>query len=200
MSNENHATMETGNYEEVMLASQAALPEHIVEYIETCNGGLHPKSQLIGVLHKTQDHFGYLGPEQLDAVAQLMQIPTAKVTGVATFYHYFRLTPRGRFVIHVCLGTACYVKGAERVTDRLTEELGIQFGETTTDGLFSLEPARCLGTCAMAPVIMVDNKIHGDVTPDKIPSLLEHYTNLARKADEENGNGNGNGDPNFEAE
>jgi NADH:ubiquinone oxidoreductase subunit E len=174
----------TDNRDEVMAMSREALPAHIVAYIEECNAGPEPKSRLIGVLHKVQDHFGYLGAEQLDAVAQLMQVPAAKVTGVATFYHYFRLTPRGRFVINVCLGTACYVKGVERVTDKLKEELGIDFGETTSDGLFSLEPARCLGTCAMAPVIMVGRRIHGDMTADKVPALLEHYTKLARKEDE----------------
>lgn len=171
----------TDNRDEVMRKSREALTPEITAYIDECNAGPEPASRLIGVLHKVQNHYGYLPADKLDAVAQLMQVPAAKVTGVATFYHYFRLQPRGRFVIHVCLGTACYVKGVERVTDKLQEELGIGFGETTTDGLFSLESARCLGTCAMAPVIMVGEKIHGDVTPDKVPALIEHYANLARQ-------------------
>jgi NADH-quinone oxidoreductase E subunit len=170
----------TDNFEEVMAASRAIFPEEINTFIDECLQKPHPRSFLISVLHKVQETYGYLAPEQLDAVAQLMQIPAAKVTGVATFYHYFRLTPRGRFVIHVCLGTACYVKGAERVTSKIKEELGIDFGETTTDGLFSLEPARCLGTCALAPVIMVGSKIHGDMTADKVPALLEEYAKQAR--------------------
>lgn len=184
MSIKQSLTTHTDNVEEIMAQSRAVLPDHIVAYIEECNAGSEPQSRLIGVLHKIQDHYGYLGQEQMDAVAQLMQIPAAKVTGVATFYHYFRLNPRGRFVISVCLGTACYVKGAERLSDKLKEELGINFGETTSDGLFSLEPARCLGTCAMAPVLMVENRIHGEMTADKVPALLEHYTKLARKENE----------------
>ncbi len=171
----------TDNRKEIEAQSKAALPEHIVAFIDECNQGPEPKSQLINVLHKVQGHYGYLSREQLDAVAQLLQVPTAKVTGVATFYHYFRLTPRGKFVIHVCLGTACYVQGVERVVDKLMEELGISFGETTSDGLFSLEPARCLGTCAMAPVLMIGEKIHGDMTPDKVPALLEEYVKLAKQ-------------------
>ena len=117
----------------------------------------------------------------MDAVAQLMQVPTAKVYGVATFYHFFRLKPRGRFVINVCLGTACYVKGADRVVEKIKEELGIDFGETTTDGLFSLEASRCLGTCGLAPVMMIGDEVYGQVTPDKVPALLERYIVMSRE-------------------
>jgi NADH:ubiquinone oxidoreductase subunit E len=161
------------SWEEVQAAGRAALPESVVEYIEKCRGLPHPESRLISVLHKVQGHFGYLGREQMDAVAQLLQVPAAKVTGVATFYHFFRLQPRGRFVITVCMGTACYVKGAERVADRLREELGIDFGETTKDGMFTLESAHCLGTCGLAPVITIEEGVFGQVTPDQIPGLLE---------------------------
>ena len=160
-------------WEAVDAQSRAALPDAIVAYIDACRAQPHAESRLIAVLHKVQAHFGYLGREQLDAVAQLMQIPTAKVTGVATFYHFFHLQPRGRFVINVCMGTACYVKGADRIAERLKEELGIDFGETTKDGLFTLEATRCLGTCGLAPVITIGDQVHGEVTPDQIPSLLE---------------------------
>lgn len=163
----------TDNWADVEKVSRAALPEHVVSFIEECRQHPHPESNLISVLHKVQGHFGHLGREQLDAVAQLLQVPTAKVTGVATFYHFFRLQPRGRFMISVCMGTACYVKGADKVADRLREELGIDFGETTTDGLFSLEEARCLGTCGLAPVVMINETVHAKVTPDQIPALLE---------------------------
>ena len=115
-------------------------------------------SQLIAVLHKVQAEFGYLAEAHLDAVAQLLQVPAAKVAGVASFYHYFRLSPRGKFIINVCLGTACYVKGADRVAQKLMDELGIAFGETSTDGIFTLEAARCLGTCGLAPVLMSATK------------------------------------------
>jgi len=163
----------TDNREAVEAQSREALPAEIVKYIQECRERPHSESRLIAVLHKVQGHFGYLGRAQLDAVAQLMQIPTAKVTGVATFYHFFRVQPRGQLVINVCMGTACYVKGADRVAEKVKEELGIDFGETTTDGMFSLEATRCLGTCGLAPVMMIGDTVHGEVTPDQIPGLLE---------------------------
>ncbi len=171
----------TDNREEVRAASRAALTPEIVEYIEACAKDAQPHSHLISVLHKVQSHFGYLGREQMDAVAQLLQVPTSKVTGVATFYHFFRLEPRGRFVINVCLGTACYVKGAERVADKLKDELGIQFGETTSDGMFSLEGTRCLGACGLAPVVMIEDKVFGDMTPDQVPALIEKHRRTAQQ-------------------
>ncbi len=167
---------DTDNRDAVYAAARAALPQFIVDLIGEYQRGPEPESRLITVLHKVQEHYGYLGREQMDAVARLMEIPTAKVTGVATFYHFFRLQPRGKYVIHVCLGTACYVKGADRIVEKLKGELGIDFGETTTDGLFSLEASRCLGTCGLAPVLMIGEEVHGQMTPDKIPALLEKYT------------------------
>ncbi len=166
---------DTDNWKEVEAASMSALPSDIVKYIEECRKGPEPESRLIGVLHKVQEHFGYLGREQMDAVAQLLQVPSARVTGVATFYHFFRMQQRGKYIIHICQGTACYVKGSERLASRLKQELGIEFGETTKDGVFTLEEARCLGTCGLAPVVMIGDEIYGQVTPDQIPALLEKY-------------------------
>lgn len=171
----------TDNWQEVEAVAQRVLGEEIVAFIQKCNQQLEPQSQLIAVLHRVQAHFGFLGQSQLDAVAQLMQVPAAKVAGVASFYHFFRLQPRGRFLINVCLGTACYVKGADRVAQRLCDELGITFGETSKDGMFTLEASRCLGTCGLAPVIMIDKDIHARVTPDKVPAILEAYLEKARK-------------------
>lgn len=171
----------TDNWEHVQKAAQVILGEDIVAFIEECRQNTEPESQLIAVLHKVQAKYGYLGQAQLDSVAQLMQVPSAKVAGVASFYHYFRLQPRGRFMINVCLGTACYVKGADRVAEKLMSELGIRFGETSTDGMFTLEGARCLGTCGLAPVIMVDNEVHAQVTPDQVPLILEKYLERARR-------------------
>jgi NADH:ubiquinone oxidoreductase subunit E len=170
----------TDNWKKVQTRAKAVLPEDVVKFIDECRKGPEPASQLIAVLHKVQDEFGYLSADHLDAVAQLLQVPAAKVSGVATFYHYFRLTPRGKFLINVCLGTACYVKGADRVAQKVIEELGIAWGETSSDGIFTLEGARCLGTCGLAPVVMVDEQIHGDVTPDQVPMLLETYLKKAR--------------------
>lgn len=171
----------TDNLTEVMDKCREVLPEEIVEYIKECTGKEHPQSHLISVLHQVQEYFGYLGKEHMDAVAQLLRVPNAKVTGVATFYHFFRLQPRGQFVINICMGTACYVKGAERVAQRLQDELGIEFGETTGDGMFSLYESRCLGTCGLAPVIMVNGNVHGHITPDQVPALLEKYRKKAKK-------------------
>lgn len=168
-------SVSTDNWEEVKAASASVLTEEIVAFIEAHRGDKHPESNLISVLHQVQEHFGYLSPESLDAVAQLMQVPAANVSGVATFYHYFRLKPCGKFIIRVCLGTACYVKGAERVAQKLKDELGVDFGETTKDGLFSLEASRCLGTCGLAPVIMINEDVHGPVTPDQVPAIIEKY-------------------------
>ncbi|NLV39997.1 MAG: NADH-quinone oxidoreductase subunit NuoE [Candidatus Hydrogenedentes bacterium] len=167
------------NREAVRENAKAALTPEIVAFIEECAADAHPESQLIRVLHRVQGHYGHLGREQMDAVAQLLQVPASKVTGVATFYHFFRLEPRGKFMISVCLGTACYVKGAERVADRLQEELGIHFGETTKDGLFSLNATRCVGTCGLAPVVVVEDKVYGGMTPDQVPAILEKYTKKA---------------------
>jgi len=174
-------TSHTDNWTEVQTAAEGALAPPLVDYIAQCKQGPEPESQLISILHKVQAHFGYLGPKQLDAVAQLLQVPAAKVAGVASFYHFFRLQPRGRFIINVCLGTACYVKGADRVAQKLMDELGITWGETSKDGVFTLEGSRCLGTCGLAPVIMIGDEVHATVTPDQVPIILEKYLERVRQ-------------------
>ena len=171
----------TDNWEQVEAAAKLVLGEAVAARIEQCRAEPHAESQLIAVLHQMQSQFGYLAETHLDAVAQLMQVPAAKVAGVASFYHFFRLQPRGRYVINVCLGTACYVKGADRVAEKVMDEFGIKWGETSKDGLFTLEAARCLGTCGLAPVVMIDDEIHGEVTPDQVPALLEKYLKKARE-------------------
>ena len=171
----------TDNWESVRTASSKVLGEPIARFIDACRRADQSESNLIAVLHRVQAEFGYLSPERLDAVSQLLQVPAAKVAGVASFYHFFRLQPRGRFLINVCLGTACYVKGADRLAQKLMEELGIRFGETSTDGVFTLEAARCLGTCGLAPVIMVGDEVHPQVTPDQVPLILEKYLDRARR-------------------
>lgn len=163
----------TDNWEQVEAAAKAELTPEIVEFIVACHKLPQPSSNLIAALHKVQECFGYLATEKMDAVAQLLRVPAAKVSGVATFYHFFRLQPRGKFMINVCMGTACYVNGAERVAQSFQQELGVDFGQTTTDGLFSLDSALCIGTCALAPVVMINEEVHAMVTPDQVPALLE---------------------------
>jgi len=148
------------------------LTPELRDFIDLCLKDERPESQLIAVLHKVQLHFGYLPRNILDEVAQLLQIPTATISGVASFYHFFRLTPRGKYSISVCLGTACFVKGAEKILEALQNELGITIGETTADGMYSLENARCIGVCALAPVITINDRVYGQVTPQQIPALL----------------------------
>jgi NADH:ubiquinone oxidoreductase subunit E len=140
---------------------------------------------LIAVLHRLQGEVGYLDSTQLDAVAQLMQIPSATVSGVATFYHFFQLHPPGKFHINICLGTACYVKGADKVADRFKEDLGIDFEQTTRDGNFSLQGAACLGTCGLAPVVMINQDVHAHVTPDEIPGILSRCLDSLRTLPED---------------
>jgi len=175
----------TDNWEYVQNMSREVLGGPICEFIDACRDPQagtppQPESQLIAILHRVQAKYGYLNATHLDAVAQLLQVPAATVSGVASFYHFFRLQPRGKFVINVCLGTACYVKGADRVAQRLISELGITWGETSKDGLFSLEAARCVGCCGLAPVVVIDGEVHGEVSPDQVPVILGKYLKKAK--------------------
>jgi NADH:ubiquinone oxidoreductase subunit E len=175
-------TASTDNWQYVQTMAREILGEPICAFIDECRRGPQPASQLIAVLHRVQAKYGYLNAAHLDAVAQLLQVPATKVAGVASFYHFFRLQPRGKFIINVCLGTACYVKGADRIAQRVQSELGITWGETSKDGVFTLEIARCVGTCGLAPVLMIGEEIHGQVTPDQIPQILEKYLKKAKSS------------------
>lgn len=172
-------TAATDNWSEIEAQCRELLPEHVLNFIDMHRHEELGQRRLIAILHMVQTHYGHLGEEHMHAVAQLAGIPHAQVTGVATFYHFFRLQPRGKHLINVCLGTACYVKGSEKIADRLKEELGITFGETSKDGLFTLDCTRCVGTCGLAPVIMVDDEVHGPVTADEVPLILEKYIKKA---------------------
>jgi len=151
------------------------------EYMDQVKAQPHPDSYLITILHKAQGLYGYLSQELMDEVANSMGIPTAHIWGVATFYHYFNLTPKGKHTISVCLGTACYVKGAEDILNTIKQELKINLGQTSEDKLFSLQEARCLGACGLAPVVMIDGKIHGDLTPKKMQQILQRFKKEAEK-------------------
>ena len=133
----------------------------------------HPDSSLIAILHKAQELFGYLSRDVMDEISVFMNIPSAHIWGVATFYHYFKLTPPGRHIISVCLGTACYVNGAQDILNAIRDELTIGIGETSKDNMFTLQEARCLGACGLAPVIMIDGKIFGELTPKKVLQIIQ---------------------------
>jgi NADH:ubiquinone oxidoreductase subunit E len=151
------------------------------EFIAEIQTRENPHSYLIAVLHKAQALYGYVPTHVMDEVAETMNIPTAHIWGVATFYHYFKLTPPGRYEIAICLGTACYVKGAGEILQTIKDELKIDVGGVTEDGLFSLAPARCLGACGLAPVVMIGEKIHGDLTPKKMVQVIKEYRKQAEK-------------------
>lgn len=161
--------------------TQAQIDE-IKAFIADCSQREYPDSYLIAVLHKVQGMFGYLPREMMDFVAEQMQIPTAHIWGVATFYHYFNLKPVGKHIISVCMGTACYVKGAAEILDTLKRELKISVGQTTEDRLFTLQEARCLGACGIAPVIMIDDKIYGELDAKKVVMLINQFRKAAQVA------------------
>lgn len=148
------------------------LNQEVIDLIEECKQKEHPESYLIAVLHKVQGIYGYLSRENMDAVAHLLGVPAADVCGVATFYHYFRLKPQGKYHISVCLGTACFVKGADTIMENFKSELGIDIGETTADGNFSMVATRCIGVCALAPVVTINNKVYSNVKPAQVSEIL----------------------------
>ncbi len=130
-------------------------------------------SNLITILQKAQNIYGYLPKDVMYCIAEKVGISPADVIGVATFYSQFRLTPIGKYLIMSCQGTACHVNGSERVTAAISEYLGIGNGETTADGLFTLENVACLGCCSLAPVIMINGEAYGNLTPDSAVAVLK---------------------------
>ena len=131
--------------------------------------------ELIQVLHQTQNLFGYLPPRVQSRVAQALGLTEAEVEGVVSFYHYFTRVPRGRHSVHVCLGTACYVRGGRRIVEQLEKELGVEVGGTTEDREFSLETVRCIGACGLAPVMTVDESVYRRVPPARAGKLLSKH-------------------------
>lgn len=127
---------------------------------------------LIEVLHKAQEIYGFLSPDLLVRVARSLHLPPSRVYGVATFYHFFSLAPQGTHTCTICLGTACYVRGAAELMARAEHAAGIAAGHTTPDGHFSLASARCIGACGIAPVVVIDGNVSGHVTPDDIAAQI----------------------------
>lgn len=154
------------------ISEEKAKFDELAAYIDEMKGKPGP---LMPVMQKAQDIFGALTFEVQQYIAEKMQIPMSDIYGVATFYSQFALEPKGKHVIGVCMGTACYVKNAEPVLHKLSEELNTPPGYTTKDGLFTLEATRCLGCCGLAPVIMVDDQVYGRLKPEDIPEILDKY-------------------------
>ena len=130
---------------------------------------------LMPIMQRAQDIFGYLPEEVQNYIAKELDIPVSDIYGVATFYAQFNLEPKGKYIISVCMGTACYVKGSQQVLDKLEGVLEVPAGRTTKDGLFTLNATRCLGACGLAPVIMVNDDVYGRLTPDQIPGIIAKY-------------------------
>ena len=146
--------------------------EKLQQFIEEHKG---TKGPLMLVMQKAQDIFGYLPLEVQKFIAEGLNVPRTEVYGVATFYSQFNLEKQGKHSIGICLGTACYVKGAQAILDRICDELGVEVDTTTEDGKFTVNGTRCLGCCGLAPVIMIDEDVYGQLTPDMIPEILEKY-------------------------
>ena len=137
--------------------------------------GFHGEaSELIPILQEIQERFGYIPQESMREAARFLNMPEASVYGVATFYAQFNFTPQGRHRVKVCLGTACHVRGATAIVEAITRELGIRPGETTADMEFSVERVACFGSCALAPVVVVDGKYYARVTPDSAVEILRN--------------------------
>jgi bidirectional [NiFe] hydrogenase diaphorase subunit len=133
----------------------------------------YDRSALIETLHTAQETFGYLENETLKFIARRLKLPFSKVYGVATFYHFFRLKPKGKHTAVVCMGTACYIKGATAILESLESRFGIQAGETTKDALISVLTARCVGSCSLAPVAIYDNKSVGKLTLEEAEKTIQ---------------------------
>lgn len=131
--------------------------------------------ELIRILQKVQDLYGYLSEDVQIYIADKLKLPVSEVNGVVTFYSLFSTKPKGKYTVGVCLGTACYVKGANDILKKIKEELKINEDETTEDGLFTLRTTRCIGACGLAPVISVGDDIHGRLSPKDIPGILDKY-------------------------
>lgn len=144
------------------------VPE-IIQKFKAVNGALIP------VLHEIQKLFGYLPEPALEKVSEGLDISMSEIYGVATFYSNFTLEPKGKHIIKVCLGTACYVKGSQEIMEKLCAELDVEVGKTTKDGQFTIEAARCLGGCGLAPVMVIDEKVYGRLVPDDVSRILKDY-------------------------
>jgi len=154
---------------QTILESNAEKVEGLIEsYVDK-------KEQLISLLQDVQAEFNYIPKDVLVRISQKLDIPLSQVFSVATFFQAFSLKPRGRHTITVCLGTACHVRGGQRLVDKIERDYGLKPGETTEDERFTLETANCLGCCALGPVVVIDGKYEGQVNPEKLDKILKKY-------------------------
>lgn len=140
------------------------------------------ETPLMMILEAIQEEYGYIPLEVQELVSSLLNVPVAEIYGVVTFYSFFSLTPKGKYVIGVCLGTACYVKGSQLVMDKFSELLKIKPGQTTEDGLFTLDALRCIGACGIAPAISINGKVYPKVEVGKVAGIIKEYTDKEAQA------------------
>ena len=142
---------------------------------DICAAHNNDAGELINILHETQNTLGYLPQEIQQLVAKNLNIPASRVNGVVSFYAFFTEKPKGKHPISICLGTACYVRGSDKVLEEVKNVLGIEVGQTTPDGIFSLDCLRCVGACGLAPVMTIDGKVFGNVDPKDVRRILEDF-------------------------
>ena len=133
---------------------------------------------IISALHEVQDTYGYISSTAQKYLSKELNVPMSEIYGIITFYSRFSLVPKGKYNIQVCMGTACYVKGSEKVLNRFKEKLGIKEGETTSDGKFSIESVRCIGACGLAPAIVINEEVYGKMDEKKVDELIEKYSKM----------------------
>ncbi len=150
-------------------------PEQAAKLQEIIDANKHDKSLVMAVMQQAQDVYGYLPIEVQERISEGMDVPLEKIYGIATFYAQFSLSPKGKYNISVCLGTACYVNGAGILMEKLEEKLGIAAEECTADGKFSLTACRCIGACGLAPVLTVNEDVYGRLTADDIEGIIAKY-------------------------
>ncbi|MBR3291280.1 MAG: NAD(P)H-dependent oxidoreductase subunit E [Bacteroidales bacterium] len=151
--------------------------EAVRQVEEVCEQFNNDPGELIAILHECQSKLGYLPEPVQRIVARKLGIPASKVYGVVTFYSFFTMTPKGKYPISVCLGTACYVRGADKLLEEFKRVLGIDVGQTTPDGKFSLDCLRCVGACGLAPVATIGEKVYGRLNPADIKKIVSEFEN-----------------------
>jgi len=157
----------------------AHLQEAAVKQINAiCDRYVNERTPLMMILSDIQKEYGYIPLEVQELVSERTGISVAEIYGVVTFYSFFSLKPKGKYVIGVCLGTACYVKGAQQIIDKFSDIIGIKPGETSEDGLFTLDALRCIGACGIAPAVTINGKVYPKLTVDAVPKVVEEYRAL----------------------
>ncbi len=147
----------------------------VAQISEICDRYAAEKTPLIMILSDVQREYGYVPLEVQEIISAKTGVPVAEIYGVVTFYSFFSLVPKGKYVIGCCLGTACYVKGAQKIIDQFCEQLGIQPGQTTEDGMFTIDALRCIGACAAAPAVTVNGEVYARVNVDDVPKIIKTY-------------------------